>query len=479
MGGLSKKAFQIEKNVQEYQLPVLKVDGGSLLFEKEKLLPGMREQALITAAGIVKAYNMMAYDAVAVNRLDLTGGIDYLLSLRDISTFAWLSANLVDKITGKPFFSPYTITTVNKLRIGIIGLTATGRDGSIPDQDRAAIIPWQEALPPLLKDLANRTDMIILLSNYDQQNNSRIANIFNEINLIIQAGNNYRNQEPNITDNTLICQTGKQGKYLGRLHISWRPSKTWGDNTRQNKLSLKQRELDGINSRYRRTEARVPAAERNDNPALQSLDKSRERLKAELENLQNTLEQATARGEIAATYTNRFIAMETTLPDNEEVLKIVNETKERANAFNRKIATAPATNIKQKFTGWKACERCHLSRTRSWQATAHAGAYQTLKKRDQHFNSTCIPCHVTIEMDDRSMVTAEQFRELLTLPEERRQVGCELCHGSGIDHVVNPSVSPMTVRPKKTVCLGCHTPEHDDNFIYDLDIRRISCSASH
>jgi hypothetical protein len=479
LGGLSKKAFQIESISQDYELPGLKVDGGSLLFKRERLLPGMRQQALITAEGIVKAYNTMGYDAVAVNRLDLAAGLDNLQYLKSKSTFAWLSANLIDKTTKKNLFPPYSIATINKLRIGIIGLTAPGPGDTFPDHDRATIIPWQQALPPLLKELSGQTDMIILLSNYDQQNNRQIARILSEINIIIQAGSSPANREPVLTDNTLICQTGKQGKYLGLLHLTWRPSKTWGDNRLQKQLALKKRELDGINSLYRRTEARIAAAERSSNATLQSLAERRKKIAAEIETLQDSLEQATRKGRVPASYKNRFIAMETTMPDDLSVLQIVEETKNRVNQFNQDIADTATENRQETFTGWKACSDCHRPQTESWQATSHARAYQTLVKKGQQYNLACLPCHVTITMENRDQVTALQSKRLLTLPEQRRQVGCELCHGTGTQHVKDPSGSPMTGRPDSGICLGCHTPEHDDNFNYQIDILKISCSGAH
>jgi len=138
----------------------------------------------------------LGFDAVAVNRLDLAAGLDNLKFLQSKSTFPWISANLIDITTKETLFQPYTIRTINNLRIGIIGLTAPGSNGTFPDNDRAEIIPWQQALPPCIKELSSKTDMIILLSNYDQKNNRQIAKIMNEINIIIQSGSGSSNREP-------------------------------------------------------------------------------------------------------------------------------------------------------------------------------------------------------------------------------------------------------------------------------------------
>ena len=98
LGGLPKKAFQFETIAEkEGALPRLTLDAGNLLFKHDHIAPGQKEEAEMTAAAIVKAYNLMGYDAVGIGSRDLIAGLPPLLSLQHKAKFAWLSANLVAK----------------------------------------------------------------------------------------------------------------------------------------------------------------------------------------------------------------------------------------------------------------------------------------------------------------------------------------------------------------------------------------------
>ncbi len=73
------------------------------------------------------AMNALGYDAMAMGNHEFNYGLKNLWSARARAKFPWLSANTV-AAPGKPAFAPYTIKTVNGIRIGIIGLTT----GAIP-----------------------------------------------------------------------------------------------------------------------------------------------------------------------------------------------------------------------------------------------------------------------------------------------------------------------------------------------------------
>ncbi|NOQ66325.1 MAG: hypothetical protein GQ556_03805, partial [Desulfobacterales bacterium] len=141
------------------------VDGGNLLFKQERVAPGLLQQTKIKAKGIIDAYNLMQYDAVAVGRNDLGAGLSFLKEQAARAKFTWLSANLVHKTDKKPIFSASLIRKFGDLTVGIIGLT--GHDGKVQFQDNedAVILPWQDVLPDYIADLSSRCDLLILLSN--------------------------------------------------------------------------------------------------------------------------------------------------------------------------------------------------------------------------------------------------------------------------------------------------------------------------
>jgi len=241
LGGLSKKAYQLEKIQGLYEFPYLTVDAGNLLFKHERIAPALLQQMTITAKGIIDAYNLMQYDAVAVGRNDLAGGLSFLKAQAARSQFTWLSANLLHKSDKKPIFSASLIRRFDNLTVGIIGLT--GHDGKVQFQDNedAVILPWQEVLPDYIADLSSRCDLLILLSNNTTKQNQEIAKSFEEIHLIIQSKPRSGNSAPKLINKSLIAQTGKQGKYLGWMLIDWQQSKTWGRKGDIKKMAKKNR----------------------------------------------------------------------------------------------------------------------------------------------------------------------------------------------------------------------------------------------
>ena len=481
MGGLSKKAYQLEKIRGLYELPSLTVDGGNLLFKYERLAPALFQQLTITAEGIIDAYNLMRYDAVAVGKNDLAAGLSFLKEQAARSQFSWLSANLVKKTDKKPIFSASLIRRFGNLTVGIIGLTAN--DGKIQplDSEDAAILPWQEVLPGYIADLSTSCDLLILLSNNTANQNQEIAKSFKDIHLIIQSSPRSKNSTPKLINNSVIAQTGKQGKYLGWMLIDWQQSNTWGKKGNIKKLATKKQELDGVNGRISRIERREKKEDLPANSSYQNLLKSRENLLITIDYLEKELSILKKTGHSASTYENNFIAMDLKLPDQPDVEKIVKTIKQNVNQTGRKKAAAsmdkPEMSIeKLVFSGWQACAQCHKSQTDFWEKTKHYNAYRTLVEQEQQFNLDCLPCHVTAEYE--TIKISDNDSVLLSLPSVLRQVGCEVCHGPGKTHAESQNSIDISRKPAPTICLRCHTPERDEEFNYDNDLERIACPAS-
>jgi hypothetical protein len=359
----------------------------------------------------------------------------------------------------------------------------TANDGKIQPQDSedAAILPWQEVLPDYIADLSTSCDLLILLSNNTANQNQEIAKSLKDIHLIIQSSPRSKNSTPKLINNSLIAQTGKQGKYLGWMLIDWQQSNTWGKKGNIKKLATKKQELDGVNGRISRIERREKKEDLPANSSYQNLLKSRENLLITIDYLEKELSVLKKTGHSASTYENNFIAMDLKLPDQPDVEKIVKTIKQNVNQTGRKKAAAsmdkPEMSIeKLVFSGWQACAQCHKSQTDFWEKTKHYNAYRTLVEQEQQFNLDCLPCHVTAEYE--TIKISDNDSVLLSLPSVLRQVGCEVCHGPGKTHAESQNSIDISRKPAPTICLRCHTPERDEEFNYDNDLERIACPAS-
>ncbi len=126
--GLSKVYSVVEEirgeNVNTLLFSSGDVIQGSLIGELESIVDPLKDDEYQT---IIKAFNLMGYDGVAVGNHDLTDfGMEFFERARNNSDFPWLSANI--KLARSPdefFVKPYTIIekTVDgiPLNVGIIG----------------------------------------------------------------------------------------------------------------------------------------------------------------------------------------------------------------------------------------------------------------------------------------------------------------------------------------------------------------------
>ncbi|HFQ81782.1 MAG TPA: hypothetical protein ENK33_10490 [Desulfobacterales bacterium] len=465
MGGLSKKAQQFELTAAESKLPHITLDGGALLFKDLRLTRGQEQGEMLTAQAIVKAYNLMGYQAVGVSKYDLTAGLDFLRQISRESKFSWLSANLVNKKDHHPVFKPEILLTAGSIKIGVTALTGPAAGKLLKGQ--ALLLPWQDTLPAVIKDLSKRkSDIIILLSSLPPQANKEIARRYQNINILLQAAQDGSNIYPQPLANTLICQTTKQGKSIGIMDINWQKSQKWGID----KAGLLRKDLNSLDRLdWRLAKYNQPEKEFKNLPAKlqvwRHLQGRRDKIQAEINRLKADIKNG-RQNNPPSTFKNHFIAMETNLPDNPEISRIVRNLNQEINRLGRIRAGEIKAATESNYIGWRRCGKCHKAEVESWQRTRHAKAYETLVKKNRQYNLDCLFCHVT-GIDRRHKLAA------LSVSTDLREVGCESCHGPGRAHAVRPGKNKMRQRPARKICLNCHTPAHDSSFNYATDIKLV------
>jgi len=474
LGGLSKKAYQLQELRTSLAGRDLTLDAGGLLFDGTDIAAGNAEQKKITAEGIVAAYNLMGFEAVGVAPNDLAAGFDYLKQLQKKSQFRWLSVNIVDA-DDKPLFTPYLIRKLPGITCAVIGITGNEAAEQLQGQEAVRLVSWQSVLPQLVDKLAGQSDFIILLSSLGSQENIEVAQEIPSIRLIVEANGGFGNKPPTMVNQALITNSFKQGKYFGGLTIDWQASGAWRLQDPRPKLQEERAALDRIDWQVRRMEYRGDPKElfRNEPRKLavyQRLLEEKTKQQQKISDLEQQL-QAEKTDKAASTFSVSFYPMETTLPDQPEVLALVAGIKDKiAEAGKRKAHSKTPAGVAlpggdprdQGYVGWQRCAGCHPDITEAWRKTRHAGAYDSLADKGQQFNQHCLSCHVTSVISG-----AEPY--ILTLPEDLMQVGCEACHGPGGTHAEN-SATPMPQKPEQEVCLRCHTADQDDNFVYQAKI---------
>jgi len=460
------------QNIQsDSSLPALTVDSGNLLFKRQGSNPKTTPE-LLTAETILKSYQIMSYDAVAVSGSDLTAGEEFWRSSLS-SNFPWISANVFDT-SGRLFFEPYRIKQIGELTIGIIGLTGTSRDKN----DRFVIRDWIKPLQLHLSDLVKKTDFIILLSNFPFSENIKIGQTSPEIDLIITADKNRGNLTPVVSGNALITQTHGRGKYLGVLSIGYLPGRKWAVDRNEYNRSIENR-INSIRKQINRIKKKKSSIDQEYLSAqLEKLFSHKKELEQQLQD-QNT--DFAERKNLPGVQNSSQIDFVAIRPEGEksyEISLLIDELKKRINAFNRqglkkRRQTENGRNLNESYVGYDVCRACHFQQTQFWKSTRHAEGYKTLIKRDEESNIDCLPCHVTTDIAATSSET--ERTPLLSLPYQMNSIGCEVCHGPGRAHIESPQTNRPINRPTSADCIRCHTPERDNGFDYLKKIRSVTC----
>ncbi|MEN8258639.1 MAG: UshA-like (seleno)protein [Thermodesulfobacteriota bacterium] len=455
MGGLSKKSSLL----QSLATPEndLKIDAGTLFFD-DKLYrqPQRIQQSLITASALVQAYNHMEYDAVAIGRQDLAAGPQALQTLAHEASFPFLSANIVD-MEGALLFKEIVHLKRAGMRIALIGLTGQAK---LPDSgvDALKILAWQDVLPDLLKRAAGKSDLVILLSNLSAADNKEISRQHSDVHLIFQSGVSKQNLRPQQINNTLISQSGHDGKYQGQLTVNWTSSKKWQQG--EHPILALRKEYDRLGWLINRVQKKGgPKEVYKDNETRQKDFAKKLKRYQELEvELKKITAEEKKNSVPKASHSNHFHPLPPSVPDDAVMIKLLQESRKKANQVRRQTAE---TKKLDQYLGSQQCRSCHEQLYTAWAKTPHASSYQTLQERDQNNNLTCVYCHVT-GLDETTAYLAT------SLPTRLLEVGCEVCHGPGQMHAENPKQNSPSKIPNPRLCTNCHAPDRDDNFDFQV-----------
>jgi hypothetical protein len=417
----------------------------------------------------------MSYDAVAISSNDLSAGPEFFRQSTDDS-FPWITANIYDKNDNLQF-SPHIIKNSGSLTIGIIGLTGDAGN-SVED---FVIGDWRKALRAEITLLEKSCDMLVVLSNLNVSENKEIQRDFNKIDIIVTADQKGTNIQPQVSQNSLLVQSGGRGKYLGKLDISWHGEGNWLVASSQS-LAHRKNRLSSIDWQLSQLEKQQRGTSRDFSQKIARLQSSRQILSDEI--AQQGTELTEKETKSSKSFISSFLPVKPA-SSTDDVGTIVQNIKNSINTFNRYRRAGlqpddPAVRLalqKDEISGITGCFHCHEKQTEFWKNTRHANAYATLSQQGQSFNLQCLPCHVTAGKVSASSVEAEMLF-LLSLSTERQTIGCEVCHGPGNHHLLSPDkVTPVRLPPEE-ICTQCHTPDRDNNFNYQKKLAAITCPAN-
>ncbi len=239
LGGLARRSTEI-KQIKDTDPDVLVLDTGALIFERHNLYPPYEPTSRMTAHLMIDMLNKIDMDAVNVSAMDLADGPDSLVMYDKLSSWPWLSANVVKRGTEERLFTPDLMKTVGALRIGIFSLMDQTTIGVPFFDDRSSIQvldPVETARSEVEKLRKEGADLVIALAYMDKDNVERLLDTVSGINLLIYGYTHEHNPGSDHTffmsykvKDTIVARCPDGGRVLGVMRIEmWNGSTQFED----------------------------------------------------------------------------------------------------------------------------------------------------------------------------------------------------------------------------------------------------------
>ncbi|MGM0844381.1 MAG: bifunctional metallophosphatase/5'-nucleotidase [Bacillota bacterium] len=253
--GLAKAAAIIKRYQQDNEY-VITIDNGDIIqgtpltYHYVKFMGG-------EANPMIEVLNHLQYDAAVIGNHEFNYGLSVLESAAKQSSFPWLSANILDQSTGRPYFGkPYIIKEFpNGLRAAVLGITTH----YIPNWENPEHIPgldFNDALETAKNWVAhireNENPDILIVSYHGGFENDpesgeptehptsenqgyRICTEVPGIDVLL-TGHQHR-QLTGMVNGVLIVQPGFNGEYVGKAELTLENNKgKWNIVQKQSEL---------------------------------------------------------------------------------------------------------------------------------------------------------------------------------------------------------------------------------------------------
>ena len=307
-------------------------DEDLILLSLGDLIGKVGRQDEIKMETALEALDQMGYAAHNIGEKDLDMGTDLLGYISQISNVDFISSNIdfaSQALETKHFIIKEIETKDVTLKIGILGIVSPGLIQS--DYQDIEVMDPVLSLKPLLNDLHDKTDILVLLSHAEMEESVEIAEACPELDLIISG---HLVDRPDLyiekVNHTYVIPVGEKGKYVGEITLSPQQKQTGEDE--YFKCLPPVIEITPLDERF---------ADSSDIAMLLKI--YQQRLK------------------------------------DEELLAQVFKSDTLSNMT---------------FVGNDDCAVCHNKTFKHWEGTGHASAYETLVKAEHEYDPECVGCHV-------------------------------------------------------------------------------------
>lgn len=181
-------------------------------------LEGTEDYHLLRHRHLASAFASLGYVALNVGRMEASLPVEALRQLAIRSAVPLISANVLDRTTGKPVLPPWRIVEHAGLRLAVIGVVDPRGLEDGPGEG-LTIERMETCLARILPEAKRESDLIALLAHTDEHTLTVLASEFYEIAVIL--GGRVSQPAPSVLveNRSLIHYTGNEGKSLGTLEL--------------------------------------------------------------------------------------------------------------------------------------------------------------------------------------------------------------------------------------------------------------------
>jgi hypothetical protein len=458
LGGVQRLATVLEAGHENRVL----VDAGNLLFPLEGLDETTRDQHLLKARLLSRAYRMFGAVALNLGESDLAGGgAELLKDLQREGALPLVSANVRPVGDSGPAVAQSFLREVGGIKIGITGV-------STPEAFRGikaiTAIEYAPALRAEVAQLRKRgAEILVVLANIGRSDAQELARGLQGVDVMVWSPGTKITRSPSgpaRVGEAVLIEAGSQGQHIGRLTLRLGrdppvrplPLDDGGYSSRRRR-ELNQRKLGAL---------RAQVASWASDPKKKAAIASRKAQIARLERAQEGLKSTALVGGPAMRVELVPLTEEVAAdPEASSLLKAYYARLKELNLSKGDVSRCkPAAPGSPVFTGSARCAECHEEAFEFWKKTKHAQAWGTLTSKDKQYDLTCIGCHSVGYMKKGGFCRLSDVDGF-------ENVGCEECHGPGSVHVGDGEAGSIRREAPEALCrTSCHVPEHSDGFDY-------------
>lgn len=370
-----------------------------------------------------------------------------------------LSANL--RCDGQAPFPAARVAERGGVRLGIVGLIEPQLLGSGVGSCTAE--PVQPALRTALAEMGP-VDAIVVLSHLDGDDDGSLTAALPTGALVVNGHARLSHSDAvSLGRGSVQLAGGSRGKALGLAEVSFVEGADGF--TGQQALGLERR-LERYQGRLDQARAGLEAAG-EDSKARGRAERQIEFYERELAEMQTQLDAARADAEqVRNGVSVTLVQLGADHADHPATQALVDQAKAgltQVELADPTALTRPKGELA--YTGSRACRSCHEEQHAQWSSTPHAKAWASLVAENRHLDQACWRCHATGAFDSAGPQHPLQVAPPL------QGVGCESCHGAGVDHIADPVASTVLLDPPEVTCTQCHDGEQDEGR-FDWDVYR-------